>query len=80
MRGQNPEETYYALWYFVQIPFHLVTFAFSDSIDTCSQGTLIVCPASLIHHWKKEVEKYVKHGKLKVYLYHGPKRIKNPSR
>ncbi|XP_070799895.1 transcription termination factor 2 [Pituophis catenifer annectens] len=49
------------------------------SIDTCSHSTLIVCPASLIHHWKKEVEKYVKHGKLKVYLYHGPNRIKNAS-
>ncbi|XP_070606136.1 transcription termination factor 2 [Erythrolamprus reginae] len=50
-----------------------------DSIDTDSHGTLIVCPASLIHHWKKEVEKYVKHGKLKVCLYHGPNRIKNAS-
>ncbi|XP_063161697.1 transcription termination factor 2 [Candoia aspera] len=50
-----------------------------DSIDTCSYGTLIVCPASLIHHWKKEVEKHVKHGKLKVCLYHGPSRIKNTS-
>ncbi|KAL7983448.1 hypothetical protein Chor_000324, partial [Crotalus horridus] len=50
-----------------------------DSIDTCSHGTLIVCPASLIHHWKKEVEKYVKHGKLKVYLYHGPNRIRKAS-
>uniref|UniRef100_A0A8C7E1U2 Transcription termination factor 2 n=1 Tax=Naja naja TaxID=35670 RepID=A0A8C7E1U2_NAJNA len=49
------------------------------SIDTCSHGTLIVCPASLIHHWKKEVEKYVKYGKLKVCLYHGPNRIKNAS-
>ncbi|XP_007425878.2 transcription termination factor 2, partial [Python bivittatus] len=50
-----------------------------DSIGTCSYGTLIVCPASLIHHWKKEVEKHVKHGKLRVYLYHGPSRIKNTS-
>ncbi|XP_039178377.1 transcription termination factor 2 isoform X2 [Crotalus tigris] len=50
-----------------------------DSIDTFSHGTLIVCPASLIHHWKKEVEKYVKHGKLKVYLYHGPNRIRKAS-
>ncbi|XP_026537551.1 transcription termination factor 2 isoform X1 [Notechis scutatus] len=49
------------------------------SIDTCSHGTLIVCPASLIHHWKKEVEKHVKYGKLKVCLYHGPNRIKNAS-
>uniref|UniRef100_A0A8C6XPA4 Transcription termination factor 2 n=1 Tax=Naja naja TaxID=35670 RepID=A0A8C6XPA4_NAJNA len=56
-----------------------LTFAFSGSIDTCSHGTLIVCPASLIHHWKKEVEKYVKYGKLKVCLYHGPNRIKNAS-
>uniref|UniRef100_A0A6J0T128 Transcription termination factor 2 isoform X1 n=1 Tax=Pogona vitticeps TaxID=103695 RepID=A0A6J0T128_9SAUR len=42
-----------------------------------SHGTLIVCPASLVHHWKKEVERHVKSGKLKVCLYHGSNRIKN---
>ncbi|NWR02670.1 TTF2 factor, partial [Paradoxornis webbianus] len=39
-----------------------------------SHGTLIVCPASLIHHWKKEIERRVAFGKLRVYLYHGPNR------
>ncbi|XP_053168273.1 transcription termination factor 2 isoform X3 [Hemicordylus capensis] len=42
-----------------------------------SRGTLIVCPASLIHHWKKEVERHVRSGKLKVCLYHGANRNKN---
>ncbi|XP_037682200.1 transcription termination factor 2 isoform X2 [Choloepus didactylus] len=39
-----------------------------------SHGTLIICPASLIHHWKKEVEKRVSNSRLRVYLYHGPNR------
>uniref|UniRef100_A0A669DSR2 Transcription termination factor, RNA polymerase II n=1 Tax=Oreochromis niloticus TaxID=8128 RepID=A0A669DSR2_ORENI len=38
------------------------------------KGTLIICPASLVHHWKKEIERHVKTGKLTVYLYHGPNR------
>ncbi|XP_034972414.2 transcription termination factor 2 isoform X1 [Zootoca vivipara] len=42
-----------------------------------SHGTLIVCPASLIHHWKKEVERHVRSGRLRVCLYHGSNRIKN---
>ncbi|KAJ6662260.1 hypothetical protein lerEdw1_012423 [Lerista edwardsae] len=48
-----------------------------DPSDVVSHGTLIVCPASLIHHWKKEVERHVRSGKLKVCLYHGPGRNKN---
>ncbi|XP_066476167.1 transcription termination factor 2 isoform X2 [Tiliqua scincoides] len=48
-----------------------------DPFDVVSHGTLIVCPASLIHHWKKEVERHVRSGKLKVCLYHGPSRNKN---
>ncbi|XP_074839644.1 transcription termination factor 2 isoform X2 [Carettochelys insculpta] len=49
-----------------------------DSSVILSQGTLIVCPASLIHHWKKEVERHVSNGKLRVCLYHGPNRNKQP--
>ncbi|XP_075763193.1 transcription termination factor 2 isoform X2 [Pelodiscus sinensis] len=49
-----------------------------DSSVILSRGTLIVCPASLIHHWKKEVERHVSNGKLRVCLYHGPNRSKRP--
>ncbi|KAK2493803.1 hypothetical protein MC885_010283, partial [Smutsia gigantea] len=45
-----------------------------DSSEFTSHGTLIVCPASLIHHWKKEVEKHVSSNRLRVCLYHGPNR------
>ncbi|XP_075967707.1 transcription termination factor 2 [Anarhichas minor] len=48
----------------------------SDSGLVVSKGTLIICPASLIHHWKREIERHVKTGKLTVYLYHGPNREK----
>uniref|UniRef100_A0A8C7X7Q4 Transcription termination factor 2 n=1 Tax=Oryzias sinensis TaxID=183150 RepID=A0A8C7X7Q4_9TELE len=42
-----------------------------------SEGTLIICPASLIHHWKKEIDKRVKSCRLTVYLYHGTNRQKS---
>ncbi|NXS37027.1 TTF2 factor, partial [Pomatostomus ruficeps] len=49
----------------------------NDSIVIPSHGTLVICPASLIHHWKKEIERHVAFGKLRVYLYHGPNRDKH---
>ncbi|XP_068815821.1 transcription termination factor 2 isoform X2 [Struthio camelus] len=49
----------------------------NDSTVIPSHSTLIVCPASLIHHWKKEVDRHVGYGKLRVYLYHGPNRDKH---
>lgn len=45
-----------------------------DSNVVVSKGTLIICPASLVHHWKREIERHVKTAKLTVYLYHGPNR------
>ncbi|XP_064266087.1 transcription termination factor 2 isoform X3 [Passer domesticus] len=42
-----------------------------------SHGTLVICPASLIHHWKKEIEGHVAFGKLRVCLYHGANRDKH---
>ncbi|NWV00542.1 TTF2 factor, partial [Upupa epops] len=48
----------------------------NDSTVISSCSTLIICPASLIHHWKKEIEKRVGCGKLRVYLYHGRSRQK----
>uniref|UniRef100_A0A4W5RZJ6 Transcription termination factor 2 n=1 Tax=Hucho hucho TaxID=62062 RepID=A0A4W5RZJ6_9TELE len=49
----------------------------NDSSLVVSQGTLIICPASLVHHWKKEIERHVKSSRLSIYLYHGPNRQKN---
>uniref|UniRef100_UPI0037E76E70 transcription termination factor 2 n=1 Tax=Semicossyphus pulcher TaxID=241346 RepID=UPI0037E76E70 len=46
----------------------------ADSSVVVSKSTLIICPASLIHHWKREIDRHVKTGKLTVYLYHGPNR------
>ncbi|XP_019382901.1 PREDICTED: transcription termination factor 2 isoform X2 [Gavialis gangeticus] len=48
-----------------------------DSPVVLSHGTLIICPASLLHHWKKEIERHVTSGKLRIYLYHGPNRSKD---
>ena len=52
-------------------------FSLPDSSLVVSKATLVICPASLVHHWKKEIERHVKTGRLSVYLYHGPNRQKN---
>lgn len=49
----------------------------SDSTLVASKATLIICPASLIHHWKREIDRHVRSSKLSVYLYHGPNREKS---
>ncbi|XP_072253563.1 transcription termination factor 2 isoform X2 [Leuresthes tenuis] len=49
----------------------------TDSSLVVSKGTLVICPASLIHHWKKEIDRHVKTGMLTVYLYHGASREKS---
>ncbi|MBN3289191.1 TTF2 factor, partial [Polypterus senegalus] len=48
-----------------------------DSSPVNAQGSLIICPASLVHHWRKEIERHVKGSRLSVYLYHGQNREKN---
>lgn len=51
--------------------FHV---CYPDSSIVASNSTLIICPASLIHHWKNEIDRRVKKGELSVYLYHGANR------
>ncbi|XP_068186181.1 transcription termination factor 2 isoform X2 [Antennarius striatus] len=48
----------------------------SDSSLLVSNATLIICPASLVHHWKREIDRHVKAARLSVYLYHGSNREK----
>uniref|UniRef100_A0A1B6E4Y1 Transcription termination factor 2 n=1 Tax=Clastoptera arizonana TaxID=38151 RepID=A0A1B6E4Y1_9HEMI len=43
-------------------------------------NTLVVCPASLIGQWEGEVISKVKHNKLSIEMYHGPKREKKERR
>ncbi|XP_010783013.1 transcription termination factor 2-like [Notothenia coriiceps] len=50
----------------------------TDSSPVVSKGTLIICPASLVHHWKMEIDRRLKAGKLSVCLYHGPSRERSP--
>ena len=51
-----------------------------DSRLVFSRGTLIICPASLVHQWHKEVEKHVEKSNLSVYVYHGSTREKRLKR
>ncbi len=43
-----------------------------------SRATLVICPVAALMQWKHEIEKHVAPGTLRVYLYHGSKRTKNP--
>ncbi|XP_041476490.1 transcription termination factor 2-like isoform X1 [Lytechinus variegatus] len=45
-----------------------------------SSCTLVICPASLMHQWAKEVERRCKPGQLNIYLYHGPNRERRPEK
>ena len=35
-----------------------------------SNGTLVICPASLMGHWEQEVKSKVKSERLSVFIYH----------
>ncbi|XP_033756052.1 transcription termination factor 2-like isoform X3 [Pecten maximus] len=45
-----------------------------------SKASLVVCPASLIHQWHKEIERRCRSNLLSVLLYHGPNREQNIKR
>ncbi|XP_033633463.1 transcription termination factor 2-like [Asterias rubens] len=45
-----------------------------------SQGTLVVCPASLMLQWNNEVDRRCAPGSLKLCLYHGANRERNPKK
>ncbi|KAI4323540.1 hypothetical protein L6164_023137 [Bauhinia variegata] len=34
-----------------------------------SRATLVVVPSNLVDHWKTQIEKHVKHGQLRVYVW-----------
>ncbi|CAM9404773.1 unnamed protein product [Pylaiella littoralis] len=40
------------------------------SVDA-SQGTLVVCPMSVLTNWESQLAEHVKEGALDVYAYHG---------
>ncbi|XP_071090765.1 transcription termination factor 2-like [Haliotis cracherodii] len=48
-----------------------------DASVVPSRATLVVCPASLIYQWQKEIEKRTRPGLLKVEVYHGANRERN---
>ncbi|KAA0204036.1 hypothetical protein HAZT_HAZT007581 [Hyalella azteca] len=39
-----------------------------------TQGTLVVCPASLMGQWEREANDRISRGRLSVLVYHGPRR------
>ena len=41
-------------------------------------GTLVVCPASLMLQWESEVKLKFETGTMKVLIYHGPSRTRDP--
>lgn len=43
-------------------------------------GTLVVCPASLLSQWEKEVQDKCKRGLMSVQVYHGSNRENVPTR
>ncbi|KND01339.1 uncharacterized protein SPPG_03151 [Spizellomyces punctatus DAOM BR117] len=50
------------------------------SEDKQCKSTLIVAPLALIKQWEHEIASKTKKGTLKVLLYHGPGRTKDPAK
>ncbi|KAI9558938.1 Transcription termition factor 2 [Daphnia sinensis] len=45
-----------------------------------SNGTLVVCPASVVGQWEKEIQRRCKRNSLSVVIFHGPDRNKLASK
>lgn len=42
--------------------------------------TLVICPASLMQQWEREVRTKVRNGQLNTYIYHGNQKIVSEKR
>ena len=42
-----------------------------------AQGTLIICPTSVLSNWTEQIATHVRKGKLTYCVYHGPSRIQD---
>ncbi|XP_074312070.1 ATP-dependent helicase rhp16 [Silene latifolia] len=49
----------------------------SSSVLPEVKCTLVICPASALHQWQREIERFTREGSTKVLCYQGPKRVKN---
>ncbi|XP_023213372.1 transcription termination factor 2-like isoform X2 [Centruroides sculpturatus] len=52
----------------------------ATSKQLCPGLSLIVCPASIIHHWSNEIFNHCIDEAVRVYIYHGPNRIRSAQR
>lgn len=50
----------------------------SSDCSFASAGTLVVAPLTLLKIWEDEINSKVYPGHLSVFVYHGPRRPKDP--
>eukprot|EP00026_Physarum_polycephalum_P000815 Phypoly_transcript_00816.p1 GENE.Phypoly_transcript_00816~~Phypoly_transcript_00816.p1 ORF type:complete len:1274 (+),score=280.63 Phypoly_transcript_00816:101-3922(+) len=46
----------------------------TEDMGKVSKSTLILCPVSLVTQWKSEIDKFVKRGHVKTFVYYGKER------
>ena len=47
--------------------------------NALGRATLVICPVSLVGQWLEEAKSKLA-GSLRLYMYHGPRRIKDAAR
>ncbi|KAJ1405240.1 Zinc finger, RING-type [Sesbania bispinosa] len=47
-----------------------------DSLEMETEGTLVICPPSVISTWVLQLEEHTHHGALKTYMYYGDRRTR----